>query len=469
MASENSAERPAAKHPFYAITLVALMTFMGVLTETSMNVTFPTLMKQFDVSLTTVQWVTTGYLLTVALLMITSAFLKRRFTNKQLFVSAALLFITGDIICGLALNYWILLVGRLIQAGCVGLSGPLMINIILDTVPVHRLGTYMGMANLIILVSPAIGPAFGGLMVYIASWRMIFWTTLPLTIILLFLGLQAIKQYTPTQKYDFDWLRFALLSVGLVSLIMGLNIVGEPGGPIRFIGYLILAVVMFALFGWRSKYSHKALFKLSVFKHPSFVYSFLPYILLQLSNIGINFLLPNYVQMVDHASSFMGGLILLPGSLLNGFGQPIYGWMLDRYGGKLPLYLGNFLFTITALYFAFFGRSLSVLAITIVYTVFAMGRSMAFGNSMAYGLKKLASPVRNDANALYSTGQQVAGSIGTTIIAVLMTSIKLPHLSSSQNVAIGSQFAFGLILFIGLINFWFFAKLFTFKDGSESD
>lgn len=94
---------------------------------------------------------------------------------------------------------------------------------------------------------------------------------------------------------------------------------------------------------------------------------------------------------------------------------------------------------------------------------------MAFGNSMAYGLKKLASPVRNDANALYSTGQQVAGSIGTTIIAVLMTSIKLPHLSSSQNVAIGSQFAFGLILFIGLINFWFFAKLFTFKDGSESD
>ncbi len=164
----------AKKHPFLVITIVAFMTFMGVLTETSMNVTFPTLMKQFNISLPTVQWVTTGYLLMVALLTITSAFLKRRFTNKQLFVSAALLFITGDIMCGLAPSYWVLLVGRLIQAGCVGLTGPLMNNIILDIVPPHKLGTYMGMANLIVLVAPALGPTFGGAVVSFASWRMIF-------------------------------------------------------------------------------------------------------------------------------------------------------------------------------------------------------------------------------------------------------------------------------------------------------
>lgn len=276
-------------HPFFVISIISLMTFMGVLTETSMNVTFPTLMKQFHVSLTTVQWVTTGYLLTVALLMLASAFLKRRFTNKQLFVCAALLFMTGDILGGVATSYWVLLLGRLIQAGCVGLTGPLMVNIIMDTVPATKFGTYMGMANLIILIAPALGPTFGGTVAYFASWRMIFWITLPVTALLLVLGVFKIKQYVPTQKYAFDWLRFILLSVALTSLIMGLNILGDPHGLMSGSGYFAVTVIAFGLFGWRSKYSHKALFKLSVFKHASFMYSFLPYILLQASNIGINF------------------------------------------------------------------------------------------------------------------------------------------------------------------------------------
>ncbi|EHO51777.1 transporter, major facilitator family protein [Lentilactobacillus kisonensis F0435] len=460
IANSNANQNDTKQHPFLAITVVALMTFMGVLTETSMNVTFPTLMKHFQISLATVQWVTTGYLLTVALLTITSAFLKRRFTNKQLFISAALLFIVGDIMCGLATSYWLLLIGRIIQAGCVGLTGPLMNNIILDVVPPHKLGTYMGMANLIVLVAPAIGPTFGGAVVAFASWRMIFWITVPVTLVLLILGVLIIKQYSPTEHYEFDWLRFGLLSIGLISLLMGFNILGQPHVLIKFSVYIILSVVMFGLFGWRSKYSQKALFKLSVFKRSAFLFSFLPYVLLQYSNIGINFMLPSYVQMVNGASSFIGGLILLPGSILNGFGQPLYGWMLDHLGGKLPLYLGNTLFFIPLVIFTIFGQHISIMNIIILYTIFAAGRSMAFGNSMAYGLKKLNRDERNDANALYGTGNMVAGSLGTTIIATLMTSVNLANFSNAENIAAGSQVAFGMLAFIGIINFILFRKLF---------
>lgn len=308
-------------HPFLVITVVAFMTFMGVLTETSMNVTFPTLMKQFNISLSTVQWVTTSYLLMVALLTITSAFLKRRFTNKQLFVSAALLFITGDIMCGLAPSYWVLLVGRLIQAGCVGLTGPLMNNIILEIVPVHKLGTYMGMANLIVLVAPALGPTFGGAVVSFASWRMIFWITVPITVILLVLGLFIIKQYSSTERYEFDWVRFGVLALGMITLLLGFNIMGQPGVLVKFISYMLVSAALFTTFGWLSKHSHKALFKLSVFKRPVFLFSFLPYVFLQYANIGINFMLPSYVQMVNGAAAVIGGLILLPGSIFNGLGQ----------------------------------------------------------------------------------------------------------------------------------------------------
>ena len=188
-----------------AIVAVALMAFFGILVETSMNVTFPTLMRTMHVSLSTVQWITTGYLLTVALLMITSAFLKQRFTNRQLFVTAALLFILGDLICALAPNFAILLLGRLVQSGCAGIAIPLMINVIVESVPRARLGFYMGMSSLILMIAPASGPTFGGLMVSLANWRLIFWATLPIELLILAFGVGAIQQYSPTKDVKFNW------------------------------------------------------------------------------------------------------------------------------------------------------------------------------------------------------------------------------------------------------------------------
>lgn len=161
-AAGNTRKKHMTRRTMVVIVVVALLSFIGVLIETSMNVTFPTLMREFHVSLTTIQWVTAGYLLTAALVMLASAYLKRRFTNRVLFIWAAMLFIVGDLLCATATTYWVLLVGRLIQAGCVGLSTPLMVNIILDVVPLQHLGTYMGMANMIILVAPALGPTLVG-------------------------------------------------------------------------------------------------------------------------------------------------------------------------------------------------------------------------------------------------------------------------------------------------------------------
>ncbi|MFT8337272.1 MFS transporter [Schleiferilactobacillus harbinensis] len=458
-AAGNTRKKHMTRRTMVVIVVVALLSFIGVLIETSMNVTFPTLMREFHVSLTTIQWVTAGYLLTAALVMLASAYLKRRFTNRVLFIWAAMLFIVGDLLCATATTYWVLLVGRLIQAGCVGLSTPLMVNIILDVVPLQHLGTYMGMANMIILVAPALGPTFGGAVAAFASWRMIFWLTLPITLILLVIGVRVIEQYSPTRHFTFDWTRFALLGVALVSLIVGLNALGEAGGWRQFLIYLLVTAVALGAFSWFSKRSHRILFSLAVFRDKAFLFSFLPYIFLQFANVGINFLLPNYVQEVDGASAFVGGLILLPGSLFNGFGQPVYGWMLDRFGGKLPLYLGDALFTVALAGFALWGTSLSVAAVTWLYLIFAIGRSMAFGNSVAYGLKKIAKPLRNDANALYNTGQQVFGAIGTTVLAMMMSSVNRPQLTHGQNAALGSRGAFALLTVLGIINFLLFVKL----------
>ncbi|MFD1485961.1 MFS transporter [Lacticaseibacillus baoqingensis] len=434
------------------VAIVALMSFLGVLTETSLNTTFPALMQNFHVSLATVQWVTSGYLLMAALVMLTSAYTKRRFTNRQLFIAAAVLFCIGDLLCASAQVFAQLLLGRLIQAGCVGICTPLMVNIILDVVPRAKLGLYLGIANVIVLIAPALGPTFGGAVTAFASWRMIFWLTLPLALLLLVLGSGQIHQYTQQSRLAFDWGRFFLLAVALITLNLGLTTISSGRWLIVGLWLLVCAVSM-TLFLRLSRTSTRFLFSLTVFKHPAFLFSFLPYLSLQFSNVGINFLLPNYVQDVFGASAFIGGLILLPGSVFNGLGQPVYGWMLDHFGGRLPLLLGDGLFTLGVLTMAIFGPALGVGGITGAYLIFAIGRSMAFSNSVAFGLKALAKDLQPDANALYNMGQQAVGGIGTTVLSLLMTGSHHLGWSHAQNIAAGSAWAFWLLVALGGVIF----------------
>jgi len=451
-----------------AIFAIALMAFLGILVETSMNVAFPTLMKQMHVSLNTVQWITTGYLLTVALLMITSAFLKQRFKNKQLFVAAALAFILGDLICALATNFPILLVGRLIQAGCAGLAIPLMFNIVVESVPRSRLGFYMGMAGLILMIAPASGPTFGGIMVYLANWRMIFWSTMPVELIILLLGVGAIKQYAPVKPVKFNWGQFCLLAIAFISFTLGLNSVSTAGAlSWEFLGGVGLAIV--AIWGYivLAKHSSRQLLKLEIFKNPVFTYSFFAYFTLQFCNIGINFALPNYAQIVVGATSLIGGLMLLPGSLVTAILQPWFGHLLDEHGARLPILMGSTLFMIAALVFMTFGQHLSVVLIAIMYVVFSVGRSMAFSNTLTNGLKEVDMSQRADANAIYNTGQQFAGSIGTTILAALMSSVKVNGMSYAHETAIGSQLAFGLIFVLSIVNFGFYFIVFRYQKNDQ--
>ena len=464
MAANETEPQKLTGQRLVAIVAVALMAFVGILVETSMNVTFPTLMRTMHVSLSTVQWVTTGYLLTVALLMITSAFLKQRFTNRQLFVTGAGLFILGALICALAPNFPILLVGRLIQAGCAGIAIPLMVNVVVESVPRAKLGFYMGMTGLILMIAPASGPTFGGIMVSLADWRMIFWSTIPVEALVLIFGVRAIQQYTPTQAVKFDWRQFVLLAVAFVAVMLGFNSLTTAGWlSWQFLGGLVLGIL--ALLGYVrvAKTSDRPLLKLEIFRNPIFTYSFFAYVILQFCNIGINFALPNYVQIVVGASSLAGGLMLLPGSLITAILQPWFGHLLDEHGAKLPILLGSSLFLVAALGFTVLGQHLSVVIVAVLYIVYSIGRSMAFSNTMTNGLKEVTIEQRADANAIYNTGQQFAGSLGTTILAALMSSVKGGGLSYAHATALGSQLAFGLILVLSIVNFGFYAIVFRYQ------
>lgn len=145
-----------------AIFSAGLMTFTGILNETSMNVTYPLLVKQFHQSLAAVQWITTAYLLTVTIVMGATAYLLKRFPARWLHLAAGLAFICGCLLCALTSSFPLMLVGRIIQGIATGFSTPIMFQLIFTQVPKEKLGLMTGFAGMIISLAPALGPTYGG-------------------------------------------------------------------------------------------------------------------------------------------------------------------------------------------------------------------------------------------------------------------------------------------------------------------
>ena len=197
-----------------SILAAGIMSFSGVVVETAMNVTFPTLMEEFGIGTSTVQWITTGYLLVLAIIIPASSYLKKRFTTKSLFVTAVCLFIIGTVMAAAAPVFPVLLAGRLIQGVGTGIALPMMFNIVLEQVPEDRLGLMMGIASLITAMAPAVGPSLGGVIVSWFGWRMIFVVLLPLLVLSFIFGVTSIRQVTETKKISFQVVDYLLIAVG---------------------------------------------------------------------------------------------------------------------------------------------------------------------------------------------------------------------------------------------------------------
>ena len=444
-----------------AVLSAAFMSFVGILTETSLNVTFPTMMKEFNVTLDTIQWTTTGYLLAIAIIMICSSYLNERFTAKQLFVVACIGFMVGSVISAIAPNFPILLLGRLISALGAGLSTPLMFNLVTEIMPRAKWGAYMGIAGLVVAMAPTLGPAFGGIVTFYLNWRYIFVFVTIFAVIVFFAGLTVIGKYHEQSKNSFDWLSFIVLAVSFMTLTIGVYHIGNGIANTLLWILLVVTVVLIGGFVKLSKWSSKKLLNLGVFKQKAFIYGALAYFLLQFNNIGISFVLPNYIQIVGKQSSLIGGLILLPGSIIAGLLNPYFGSLYDKKGARLPLYTGGFLMAISCLLFAIFGLNLTSMLIIVFYGIMMLGHRMAFSNTMAEALKVEKGTLRADATAVCQTSQQLAGSVGTTILASIMSIWqKRANIPYTLATAEGSRAAFWFTLLISLIILFSYWKMF---------
>ena len=301
-----------------AVVAVGITSFAGVVVETAMNIAFPALMKEFGVSTSTVQWITTGYLLVLATIMPVSSFLHRRLRTRTLFALAMAAFLAGTVMCAAAPHFSLLVLGRLVQGVGTGIALPLMFNMVLEQVPLEHLGTMMGVATLITAVAPAVGPSFGGYLIGALGWRSVFIVLLPFLVIAAVLGLLTIRQATrPRSDAVFSPLQFLVMAAGFTALVLATNAAGQTGwtSP-RVLGLLALALVLVAAFCVLSSRSERPLIRIRIFADRTYTLSVVYVVLIQAVVLALGYLIPYYAQVSASMGSFAAGCLLLPGCVL---------------------------------------------------------------------------------------------------------------------------------------------------------
>lgn len=401
-----------------AIFSAGLMTFTGILNETSMNVTYPLLVKQFHQSLAAVQWITTAYLLTVTIVMGATAYLLKRFPARWLHLAAGLAFICGCLLCALTSSFPLMLVGRIIQGIATGFSTPIMFQLIFTQVPKEKLGLMTGFAGMIISLAPALGPTYGGLVVSMASWRMIFWLLLPLALFSMAGGQLYIRNQVVSRQEKFDAPALILLGLTLFTIIYALSLIGS--GNLAWI-LLLAGVILFVLFVFVNKSGDSHLLNLSIFKEKTVCLAALTYFCLQLVNIGLSVALPVYAQYTLAASSLVSGLILLPGSLAGAIVSPLAGQMADNRGFKLPMTLGGCLFLLGNCLLLVLQPLLSPVLIILCHTLVRSGFNLSFANTISNTSTLVEQKDVADVNSSFNMIQQFADSVGVSLATALIS------------------------------------------------
>lgn len=409
-----------------SIIAVGVMTFSGVIVETSMNITFPTLIQEFHIGLNVVQWITTIYLLVLSSVIPLSKFLKDNFKATPLFIFSGLMFLIGLIIDASATSFTFLIIGRMIQGIGTGISLPLMFNLILDNVPRSRLGLMMGFGSLITAAASAVGPTFGGIIVHTMGWRYIFIFLIPVLILALLIGFINIPKLMQIKlkPSSFDFVSFTYIILTFADLIIGINNISNNNiYSINVLLPLLIGIITLLLFIRRQNKLLNPILNVSILKSHSYTRFLLAFFINQLNILGLAFVVPNYVQLINHSDSSVAGTILLPGAMLGAIVSPLSGFLLDKVGAKKPIMYGSGIILITLTALTINSSHISNLFFIVAYSLIMLGVGLSYGNIMTKALSYLDEERKADGNAILTTVQQFAGAIGTVIVATIITKV----------------------------------------------
>jgi DHA2 family lincomycin resistance protein-like MFS transporter len=434
---------PSSRQIKLVLGVLLVATFVMILNETVMGVALPRLMEEFAITAATVQWLTTGFMLTMAVVIPMTGLILQRFTTRAVFIAAIGLFTAGTLLASAATVFPMLVVARVIQASGTAVMLPLLMTTVMTFVPADRRGRTMGFITVVIAVAPAIGPTFSGFILNEFTWRWMFLSVLPIAVLALVLGAVLIKNLTEPRKVKLDLLSALLSAVAFGGLIYGLSSLGESAAgnhtPVPPYAAVAVGAVSLALFVLRQLSLQKrdaALMDLRPFKSRSFTVGILMLLISMATLFGCLILLPIYLQNVLGLDALDTGLVVLPGGLAMGLSGPFIGRLYDRFGPR-PLVIPGSLVLAGALgLMTMLDQHSATWFVVVIHVMLSLGLSSLMTPLMTSSLGALDMALYSHGSAIMSTLQQVAGAAGTAVFITLMTSGAAASLESGASAVV---------------------------------
>lgn len=403
------------------IAILFIGAFVAFLNNTLLNVALPTIMIEFSVEPSQVQWLTTGYMLVNGILIPASAYFIQKFKNRTLFITAMSLFTLGTLVAFVAPSFWILVAGRMIQACGSAIMMPLLMNVMLIAFPIERRGTAMGLFGLVMIMAPAIGPTLSGFIVENYSWRVLFAMILPFALIPLILAIFKLKNITPQREVTLDKFSLVLSTIAFGGLLYGFSAAGDKGWDSAIVvSTLAAGTIGLILFIKRQLKLKEPLLEFRIYKFPMFALASAISIVLSAAMFSGMILTPLYVQTIRGFTPLESGLLMLPGALVMAIMSPITGRLFDSFGAKWLALIGLSISAFATFELSTLTMETSFQVIMIFYTLRMFGFSMISMPIMTNGLNQLSATLYPHGTAMNNTLQQVSGAIGSAIFLTIM-------------------------------------------------
>ncbi|MQS89883.1 DHA2 family efflux MFS transporter permease subunit [Companilactobacillus mishanensis] len=457
------------EHPFLAMMGVLIGGFVGMLSETSLNIALPSIMKAFSIETGTVQWLVTGYMLVIAIVLPLSSLLTKHFSTRGLVRSALIIFIVGSIVAALAPDFPVLLAGRMIQGIGTGIVLPLMFSIAMRIFPPNKLGAALGVAALVIMFAPAIGPTLAGIILGVLSWRWIFWSFIIFLLIALAFMEKNLTNVFEVTKPKVDWLAICLSTVSFGLIVFGISFLSK-NMTLALIA-LVVGLVVLVIYIRQQLHAETPTLDFKVLKTSRFVTGSL----LVMIDFGITlsamYLLPMYIQNGLGVAVALTGVVLLPGGLVNALVSFLAGRAYDKMGAKILTRLGFIFSAVGALMFIFSGVHSSLGYIIAAHIIIMIGVPMAMAPSQTYGLNSLDAFQSADGSAIINTFQQVIGAVATGIATLLLSTGQSNYFadgghSAAQAFTQGAHYGFIFTFVLAILGFILAFRVKDVKDAS---
>lgn len=435
-------------------------TFFMILNETLLNIALKELMTVFHVDAPTVQWMATGFMLVMGVLTPLSAVVNQWFTTRRLFLGLITVFTIGTLIAGLAVNFPMLLVGRMIQAAGTGLMIPTVMNAMLLLYNESERGKVMGQFGLVIMFAPALGPTLSGVIVDFMGWRWLFLIVVPFMLFTFIFAFKFLQNVGEITKPKVDIPSIILSTIGIASIIYSVSSVSSTVGGftnLKIMVTLVIGIIAMSLFVMRQLKLEEPLLDLKVFKYHNYTKGVIVFVVVIMTMFASEIVMPMYLQGPMEFSARIAGLILLPGALLNGFLSPFMGAIFDKVGPRKLIVPGLIVLLCVTIFYSMIHPGISVWIFVLVYIILMISISAVLMPANTNALNALPKEMYPHGTAVSNMLQPIGGALGIAVFVSIMNSgqksalegIASPtteQINHAMTIGIHHSYWFGIVL-----------------------